>query len=111
MEHRLDWSGGKLTHVSPEGVRTELGVTGETDACRKLLELGLANIRDTIMTFRGDSPCFRCQVKWGSEHVVASSGNGTPCFVRLTPARSGRTGVGRGRDAKTLARLAKSTAK
>lgn len=96
MEHRLDWKGGHLWKGD-----TDLGKC-ETDAARRLLELALANERDTFLTFRGDMPCFRAKVKWAAGKEVTTSGTGTPTFVKYKESvERVRTGKGRGGRAKT----------
>jgi hypothetical protein len=108
---RLDWKNGTLWYngarFSPEEILEEeraipfdmvdLGVKCETDACRKLLELGLAFETDSILTYREDMSCFRCGVKWGSKRVVTTNSGGTPIFAKFNPVVKPRTGEGRGR--------------
>jgi hypothetical protein len=106
---RLDWKNGTLWYngctLAPSEIlegrsiafdMVDLGVRSETDACRKLLELGLAFETDSILTYRDDKPCFRCGVRWGSQRVVTSNSGGTPVFAKFSPVVKPRTGKGRG---------------
>lgn len=91
MEHRLDWIDGVLWSRAHGGFEN-LGVSSEPDACRKLLEFGLAKPEDRFCTYRGDMRCLTGGVGWAAKREVTVSGEGTPIFRKLRSVRGSRGG-------------------
>ena len=84
-EIRLDYKNGTLWYGE-----YNLGVEDIAAACRRLLELDLTDLDNTVVTYRGDTPCVRCSVKWGSTHEITTSAVGTPTFSKIGPVRASR---------------------
>lgn len=87
MEHRLDWKDGKLWKGD-----VCLG-SCVTDACRELLDQGLAKSSDRIMTYRGKMACLGASVGWMAEREVTTSNEGTPIFRKLRKGKGAKNGA------------------